>query len=455
MLEVNDLFKPVFITDARILDVLGGRGRGGSHFMVQHALISLCDSAYFDAYFMRAVHKTIKTSLWKGFRLRFNEAVESGDISESDFLISDREMTIKNLVNGNEIRSKGFRTSSSGQTASLKSLEGATTVYIEEAEEITEDQFKTLQESLRTDKGKLQIFRSWNIPPKNHFLVKNYYNAVPVDLVDGHGHKYEGYFKLEPKGVNGHLMIFGTYHDNVKNIPGHKIDEWEDYKYSDPERYFTIILGYASGGAKGVIFKYNFNWLKYSKLPDIDFYETYCLDFGGGGTNEKRKVYPEIYKFDEPDGSSTTVFIRLLINKSSMSVYVKLLLYKAYVTPLNLTKVCKKFTVKPDGKYIQKKNILADNARADKIRDLINDGLSCVGAKTKEGGSNKIKDGIDIVKKYTIYFHEKDIPCHIDGNNYKWDVDINGDPTGNPVKKYENVWDTIRYGLVNYDLYNW
>lgn len=456
MIEVNDLFKPVFVSDARIIDVLGGRGRGGSHFIAQHALIQLCTAVYFDAYFMRAIHKNIKTSLWKGFRQRFNEAVKDDLIRECDFVISDREMTIRNLRNGNEIRSKGFRTSSGGQTASLKSLEGATAIYIEEAEEITEDQFKTLQESLRTDKGKLQIFRSWNIPPKNHFLVKNYYNAIPVDLVDGYGNKYEGYFKLEPKGVSGHLMIFGNYLDNVKNIPQHKIDEWEEYNYSDPERYFTVILGYASGGAKGVIFKRDVNWFTYSDLPNIDFYETYGLDFGGGGVNNKRLVYDELYKFDEPDGSSTTVLVKLLINKASMSCYVKLLLYKAYISPDDLSQVCKDETITKDKEdYLKKKNILADNARADKIRDLLNDGLNCIGAKTKEGGSNKVTTGIDIMKKYKIYFHIDDIPCHIDVQNYKWEVNAQGELTGNPVKKFENVIDSMRYALVNFDLYNW
>jgi phage terminase large subunit len=456
MIEVNDLFKPAFSEDARVIDVLGGRGRGGSHFMAQHALIMLCTAPYYRAYFMRAIFKDVKTSLWKGFKDRFNEAVEQEMIDESDFVISDREMTIINRRNGNEIRPKGFRTSSGGQTANLKSLEGATTIYVEEAEEITEAQFTKLEDSLRTIKGKLQIFRAWNIPPKNHFLVKNYYNPVSVDLIDGEGLVHEGYFKLEPKGIPGHLMIFGTYHDNKRNIPKHKIDRWESYKFTNPEHYFTDILGYASGGAKGIIMKYNQNWFKWSELPEIDFYETYGLDFGGGGVSEGRKVYSEIYKFDEPDGSSTTVLVRLFINKASMRVYVKLLIYKAYISPSDLSGACKDHTITEDKEgYKKKKNVLADNARADKIRDLLNDGINCIGAKSKEGGSNKVVTGIDILKKYKIFFHVDDIPCHVDGNNYKWEVNKDGELTGNPVKKFENVWDAVRYGVVNYDLYNW
>jgi phage terminase large subunit len=456
MIEVLKLFEPALYTDARIVDLLGGRGRGGSHFMAQHALIQLCTAKYFDAYFMRAVHKDIKTSLWKGFRQRFDEAVEQRIIDESWFAISDREMTIKNLRNGNEIRSKGFKTSSGGQTANLKSLEGAMTIYIEEAEEITKEQFTKLEDSLRTTKGKLQVFRAWNIPPKNHFLVNDYYDAESVELIDGNDIKHEGYFKLIPKRLPGHLTIFGTYKDNIRNIPEHKINTWENYFYTNPEHYFTDICGYASGGAKGVIFKQNINWGIYEDLPDIEFHETYGLDFGGGGINEGRKIYDELYKFDEPDGSSTTVLVKLLINKATMSVYVKLLLYKAYISPDNLSLVCQEQTIEESEGYKKKKNILADNARADKIQDLLNDKLNVIGAKTKEGGSRKVVSGIEIMKKYKIYFHKDDIPCHVDANNYKWEFNkTTGEPTGQPVKKYENVWDAIRYPLVNFDLYNW
>ena len=454
-MEVLKIYKPIFNTDARIIDLLGGRGRGGSHFMAQHALIQLYSAKYFHAYFMRGVHKDVKTSLWKGFRARFDEWVSDGVITESMFIISDREMTIKCLHNGNEIRSKGFRTSSGGQTANLKSLEGATTIYIEEAEEITESQFMKLEDSLRTTKGQLQIFRAWNIPPKNHFLVKNYYEPEPVTLTDGNGIEHEGYFKLQPKGIPGHLMIFGTYKDNIRNIPDHKIQRWESYYHSNPEWFFTDICGYASGGAKGVIFKQDTNWSLYYELPDYDFYETYGLDFGGGGVNEKRAIYPDPLQFDEPDGSSTTVLVRLLINKASMSCYVKLLIYKAYLSPDNLTKYCKEFSITQDGKFLKKKNILADNARGDLIRNLINDGLNIIGAKSREGGNNRIKDGIDTMKKYKIFLHVDDLPAIIDMNNYKWEVNSSGELTGNAVKKFENVIDAIRYPLVNFDLYNW
>jgi len=459
MFKIRPLFAPALNSDANIIDLLGGRGRGGSHFMVQHAIISIMNEKFYHAYFMRAIHKDIRGSLWKGFMFRFNELVEEKAINPNDWELSENTMSVKFLPNGNTINSKGFKTSSGGQTANLKSLEGATNIYIEEAEETTYDQHKKLMDSLR--KGKMQMMRSWNVPSQNHYLVKNWYNLEPVNLIDGNGIALEGWSKLVSKNVPGHLMIFGTYLDNKKNIPESKQAEWEQYKFDDPEHYFSDICGYTSGGAQGVIFKFNKHWFLYKDLPDIDFHIVYGSDFGGGKSDPKRKISDSLEGFDEADGSSTSVLVKLYINKASMSVYVKLLVYKAYISPNDFNTLCKKYTVSPDPRdprYSVKQMILADSARPDLIRGMINDGLNVVGAKTKDGGSNKIKTGIDILKKYKIYFHEDDEPAIIDAKNYKWEVTTGGAyagmKTGNPLKLYENVWDAIRYGVVNFDLYN-
>ena len=275
-----------------------------------------------------------------------------------------------------------------------------------------------------------------------------------------HGNEHEGYFKLIAKQIERHKMVFGTYLDNVRNIPDFKIKIWENYRFSNPSHYFTDILGYSSGGAKGVVFKHEVNWFKYSALPDVDFYETFGLDFGGGGISEKRIIYPETYINDENDGTSTTVLVKLYINKNSMSCYVKLKLFKAFIDSNDLVKICKKETFETDDNndqhIIKKRNILADNARPDKIRELLNAGLNCIGAKSKEGGSSRITTGIDIMKKYKIYIHEDDQEALIDFNNYRWEISkTSGELTGNPEKKFENVVDAIRYALVNFDLYNW
>lgn len=438
-IEILELYQPVFTAkDVRIVDVLGGRGRGGSYFLAQHALISLLSDTYFRGFLMRAIHKDVRTSLWRGFRDQFNALAEAGKIDENLFAISDREMKVTNRVNGNTLQSKGFRTSAGGQTANLKSLEGATTIYIEEAEETTYYQHKQLSDSLRTTKGKLQIFRAWNIPTKDHYLVQKWYKIEPVALVDSMGKEYEGYFKLKPRGKKGHLMLFGTYHDNEKNIAPAKREEYEAYFYDDPEHYFSDILGYSSGGAKGVIFKFRQHWQTWKNLPDPEFYVTFGLDFGGAGGDQT----------DDADGGSKTVFTKLYINKSTLSVYVKVLIYKGYIAPAELLRIVLAHTA---GGY----SVLADNARQDKIQDLLNGGANVVAAKTREGGSSSVTTGYTIMKKYKLFIHEDDTHAQTELNNHRWAVKPSGEYTGQPEDKFKDVLDAIRYALVNYDLYNW
>jgi phage terminase large subunit len=316
-----------------------------------------------------------------------------------------------------------------------------------------------------------QIISTWNPISGEHWIKKQELDTtswtdLPVEL------KNIPYSKLSKNSFvrinkeRNAILIKTTYLDNYwivghPDLPEigfkdiHVLADFEHDKNHDIDSYNIYALAEWGHPPQGLIFQYKKNWFKYTDLPDFDFFETYGLDFGGGGVNEKRKCYPNLLEFDEADGSSTTVLVRLLINKASMSCYVKLLLYKAYISPDELSQVCTTYCIESDGHYIKKKHIIADNARADKIRDLLNNGLSVIGAKTKEGGSGRVNSGIDIIKKYKIYFHEEDIPCHLDGNNYKWETNQQGEMTGNPVKKFENVWDAVRYPLINFDLYNW
>jgi len=451
-----DVYEPLYFTpkNVRYISCCGGRGAGRSHNSSEYLIFKITRKVYFRALIARAYYSDLKKTTWLEFLDRIN-STEGLDIE--NFEINNTEKIIKYKPTGNTITGIGFHKAAGNRKASLKAFANVTDLLIEEAQELTETELNQIDDSLRTTKSPIKIIFAYNMPEKSHILMKRFFDLQPVNLVCGNGIKHEGYCKAIPKSErDDHIMIFSTYHDNYENLDKHTIENYERYNFENPEHYFTEILGLVSGGAKGVIFKYEINWFIYTELPDIDFYETYGLDFGGGGVNGNRNCYPDMFQFDESDGSSTTVLVRLLINKSSMSCYVKLLLYKAYISPDELSKACQHFTIEPDGNFFKKKNILADNARADKIRDLINDGLNVIGAKTKEGGSNKVVTGIDIMKKYKIFFLETDIPCHMDANNYKWEVsNITGELTGNHVKKFENVIDAIRYPLVNFDLYHW
>jgi len=281
--------------------------------------------------------------------------------------------------------------------------------------------------------------------------MKRFYNLEPVNIKDSNGVEVEGYYKAIPKNLDNFLCIFSTYKDNAIHINETTANNYENYYYSNIDHYLNEICGYVTGGAKGVIFKFNRDWFLYDKLPDIDLYTTFGLDFGGSGGEQT----------DEPDGSSKTVLGKIMINKSTMSIYVQSIVYKGYISSVELSKICKQQTIiheiKEGGEVkTTRYNILADNARKDKIQDLLNDGLQVIGAKTKEGGSNIVVTGYDILKKYKIYVHKDDIVAQTELNNHKWAYStITKEPTGQPEDRFKDWLDMLRYAVVNYDLYNW
>lgn len=409
----------------------------------------------YNCFVMRKYSNTIKDSIYTDFK-NYNKVLQK---IFPDITIIQNEIRSKR----NLLRFRGI-----DDSEKLKGLSGFTKVFMDEITEFEYSDLKQVRKRLRARHNQ-QIILSWNPISKHHWVKKKLIDTqpwydLPNEIEEEPRSKLSdnSFVRINKKGNS--ILIKTTYLDNYW-VMGHEsgggfhdkhvIADFEDDKINDENSYKIYALGDWGEPSEGLIFNYKKNWYKYSELPDIDFHEVYGLDFGGGGISEGRKTTPSIYEFDEPDGTSTTVLARLLINKASMSIYVKLLLYKAYISPTDLSKACKEFTIEKNGGYTRKKNILADSARADKIRDLCNDGLSCIKAKTKEGGSNKVVTGIDIMKKYKWYFHIDDVPCHADANNYKWEKNKDGELTGNPVKKFENVWDACRYPAVNFDLYNW
>lgn len=270
--DISKYTYPLYNDNYTEADVYGGRGRGGSHGITQHCIFEMIYQPYMRGFFVRAIQGSIRTSLWQDFKDRLDELSELNGINlKNYFKLNESRMEAVFLPNGNSIKSKGFKSSSSSNTANMKSIAGATHIYGEEWEEVGELENNKLMDSLRTTKGKIKIIRSWNPPPKEHWLIKNYFNLEETEQPD--------YYLPKAKGISGHLALFGDYTINSKNIDQNTKERYERYKNTFPKYYWSQIKGYvASGGDKRV---YN-NWQKisYAKFMSIDGVMAYGLDFG-------------------------------------------------------------------------------------------------------------------------------------------------------------------------------
>ncbi len=274
-LRPNTYAAPIFHPDynAYETDLWGGRGRGGSYHLTLKAVQSIYELPYFRGYFVRAVHAHIRNSLWKDFLDRLDELSElNGRDLRKEFLIRENSMSAVCLHNGNEIMSKGFRSSTKDNTAHMKSIAGATDVFIEECEEVGENEYNKLADSLRTIKGEgVKIWRSYNAPPKDHWLMTQYYEMQET--------RVDGFFKAVSRNLPGHRSIFGTFRDNLKNLDPNTIARYLRYKETNPKYYWNQIKGLVSDGGDARVY-YGWKRISYRDFLQIDAPMVYGLDFG-------------------------------------------------------------------------------------------------------------------------------------------------------------------------------
>jgi len=405
------VYEPVFKSDARYIDIWGGRGRGGSHFVTDYFLFKILSSRYFRGFFMRSVFHDIRLSLYQDFKDR----VEEKNL-ESLFHFNDVEMKISCKINQNTINSKGFKKSSGNQTAKLKSLAGATDIVIEECEEVNEDEFNTLDVSIRTTKNSLHVFRVWNPPDQNHWLIKNYYNLIPVPDT-------EGYFTAVPKGIENHLSIFSTYKQNENNLDDTFKKILEGYKKTNPDFYYSNVKGYVSSGKKGRIFK---EWQLYDELPQKRFYRIYGQDYGYS-----------------PD---PTVLIEVNINIEQKEIYAREIFRQTEMTIEEIYTANKKANK-------ENHEIVCDNVEKREFYALMNYGLNMM--KGKEGNTSR-GAGRDLVKNFKLYLHKDSNGLIKEFENHTWALDAQKMPTGKPIDGWDHGIDAIvyavRYYVRNYGL---
>lgn len=404
----NKIYSPVFSTDKRIIDIHGGRGRGGSHFGTDYFLFLIIQPAYFRGYFVRQTFNDIKDSLFQDIKDRIDE---NPSLKIEDFHINENMYSLMYKPTGNKIISKGV-TGSKGRTAKMKSLAGATHVLIEEADELDEQSFAQLNLSLRTVKTRnIQIIRIYNQPPKNHWIYKDY-NLVDADV--------EGYFRPEVKRDSDVLSIYSTYHDNICNLHPSTVKEFESFEATNPEYYYNQICGLVSEGAKGRVYS-GWQHIADADYDALELPHVFVVDFGYGG--DPTAVIEVKWQDDRR--------------------YVRELIYDTGLDSLDLARRMRALGI------TEQELLIADygnggSLRIAELRRGIHDGLVFNVRSTVKGGGS-INVGISKVKSQHIYMTDGSANGWNEYMSYRWLLDANKQPTGQPVDKDNHIMDCIRY----------
>ena len=250
--------------DWRYALLCGGRGNGRSGTASRYTISQLLSKEPTRGLIMRATREDIRTSSWQGIMDRIIE-----QNAEPLFRITENDMSIE--YGENSIRAMGFRASSGSLTARLKSLEGINFVWIEEAEEIGEEEFRKLDDTLRTVKGRIRIVLTMNTPQRTHWIMQKWFDLGPHSETQGF------YIPRLKESVRDVLYIPGTWRENEPNLDLATIERYQNYRKTKPDYYWQVIEGLSPETKMGRIYN---GWREVPDVPSGARLVGHWLDFG-------------------------------------------------------------------------------------------------------------------------------------------------------------------------------
>lgn len=368
--------------DTRITVLYGGAGSGKSYFGVQKFVIKALKYKR-KILIVRKVGATIKSSIWDLF-IEILAAIPGAIKS-----INKSELQIE-LANGSMLVFKGL-----DDPEKIKSIQGITDILIEEATELTLDDFTQLNLRLRSNEPFNQIMLMFNPVSKANWVYKYFFeNGCPDDCV----------------------VCQTTYKDN-KHLPSEYIESIKDLEKTNPAYFKIYVLGEFA-----TLDKLVFPVFEKRIISDAETKESFfwCgMDFGytndptaitWGFFNPEKKVLYITGEYDEK-GMTNDVIAEKLIALG-----------------------------------LSKEIIVADSAEPKSISEIRKLGIRRIRESVK--GPDSIKNGIDKMLRCSIIIDERCVHTIEEFENYTWQKDRStGEYVNKPIDTFNHHIDSIRYGI--------
>jgi phage terminase large subunit len=397
--EVHESHIPLWEnTSWRYAFLMGGRGNGRSGTASRYAVSRLLGKEYTRGAIMRATREDIRASCWS----EIIDRIKDKEI-EKQFHITDNDMFVGR--GKNSLRAHGFRASSGSLTARLKSLAGYNFIWNEEGEETGEQEFRTLDDSLRTVQGRIQIIFTLNTPPKNHWIIQNFFDLTPHP-------EAPGFFipTLKPEHANDAIYIGGTYRENLPNLDHLTVRRYEKYRDTNPAYYWQMIEGLSPETVRGRIYS---GWQLIDQVPP-----------------EARLVH-----FGEDFGWYPDPAALVAVYYWNGSYIIDELAYGTELTNEFLANQMKQVGRVPAA---------ADSADPRSIDEQSRYGVS---VHPIEKGKDSVRQGIQLVSQKKVFVTRRSQNVWQSYENYAWDEDKDGNPKGIPAHQWSHAMDAVRYAL--------
>jgi PBSX family phage terminase large subunit len=258
VIQVNinpEIFVPAYhhlLTSDADMDILyGGRDGAKSHFVAQKSILDCLQQSYFRMVLIKETYESIKDSQFKTIK----EIVEEWGLSEFfTFRLSPLEIE---CVNSNSFLARGC-----DNPQKLKSIRNPSHAWYEEGNQLSEEEYITASTSLRSDKGKVKEYLTFNPEAegdyKQHWIYKYFYSKQASRLYNNF--KAERFIKIPGKSEAVKIVYTSThttYHDNPY-CPLERQAKLEDLKETNPYYYNVYTLG--KWGVKLVTAPFLFNF---------------------------------------------------------------------------------------------------------------------------------------------------------------------------------------------------
>ena len=404
---INPSFFPLLTNKDRWLFMMGGGGSGKSYFAADKVLIRVLKAAsegrIHNFLCLRKIKASCRTSIFKLFREYISEW---GLSSKTKINLTDMTITLF----GSTILCTGL-----DDQEKIKSIQGITSVWLEEVTEFTEDDFNQVDLRLR---GILpdykQIIATFNPIDEQHWIRQKLFgDELQAKIESGEKVVRRKYTSI----VDGEEVAFymtvmhSTYKDNVFIDKTYKA-QLESLVERDRNFYNIYCLG-RWGSLKGLIFD---KWELTDQWPAEPDDHVYGLDFG--------------FSID-PSACIEIAF-------DGKDLYLRELLYECKLTNQDIAA-----KLKPTVGYTP---IVADSAEPKSIMELKQAGLIVIPAVK---GKDSILYGIQTIKQYNVYIDRNSPNLRKEFASYKWAEKKDGTLLSKPADYMNHLIDAIRYGVTH------